>query len=591
MHMKRLILMVSALAIFFIIPHAQAAFDLPDFDKLIEPVVQPVLNPQVCTPNAREVMRCDNRLWGFRTCNAQGTDWNIEQNCQYMTEAQAQAVLTPPTSTPVLNPETIRTLINLLGQPAAAPAPAEVNISPAVFERINGRDVLLERAANGNFSIRFGETARETTKTIIIKNGNNPLAIAAYGFNNGSDRAFSFARGSNCLGTLAAQATCSMPIKFTPDAARWRLEVFSEIYVESGGRQVVLITAEAIHGAAPSVIAETSSANALIPYRTLQKNANGTPILDWGGTATAVTKSLVLRNAGSVNLSIPAVRLDADPTHSFDLPSGVGACLGTIQPGKRCTMQVRFTPQQGTGLAVSRIIFETNVPTLPGARHEFAVELRGTSLLDAIQQPNLDPAILEGILKVFGNQEPEPAPAEPPAGEPEPIAPVAPSQQLSPNDAGLMADVIQNLLEELGRQSSDVNASAGAQVAGDPVLLAGVIEDLLAAFGQQQLNQEAASGNAGVQAPAASPLEQINVDRLEQAAQSLNDAPNANASTIETAGQLQKLVDILRAEQQKNKESASALPDSTQGYTILLIGSVILLLAIIAGFVMWVMRM
>lgn len=654
MYTKRFIFIISALAVFFIIPHAQAAFDLPDFDKIIEPVIQPIINPQVCTPNTRVVMRCDNRLWGFRTCNAQGTDWNIEQSCQYTTEAQAQAVLTPPTSTPVLNPETIRTLINLLGQPAAAPAPApaEVNTSPDVFERVNGRDVPLDRAANRNFLLRFGETTRETTKTIIIKNGNSPLAIGAYGFDNGSDRAFSFPRGSNCLGALAAQETCSMAIKFTPDAAQWRLEVFGEIYIESGGRRVVLITTEAIHGATPSIIAETPSTNALIPYRMLQKNADGTPILDWGGTATAVTKSLVLRNAGSINLSIPSTRLDADPTHAFDFPIGSG-CLGSVQPGQRCTMQVRFTPQQGTGLAVSRLIFETNVPTLPGARHEFTVELHATSLLDAIQQPNLDPTLLQGILGVFGAPAPAPAPAEPeedrsitdvltpqvidailnfrvqgqaqlPELDPEVIAALiniavpeeagqqSPELDQSTIDAVLKAfnarpdkDSLNRLLDALAEQEEneqlmaqviqDLLAHLGQQGdASDDVMIAGVLEDLLAAFGQQQLNRAAVGAGAQAGANVVPPIEHVNVDRVEQLADAYAQAaasPNADEDTKNTATQLQKLTDILRAEQQQKKDQPSTLPDSTSGYTILLIGSAILLLAIIAGFMVWVMKM
>ena len=94
MILRRFFLYAGILSgVFLAYQGANAAFGLPDLGKVFKEASELA---QVCEPNSRFVNRCDNHLWGHATCNAQGTDWEGEQNCRYMTEAEAQTALTPP---------------------------------------------------------------------------------------------------------------------------------------------------------------------------------------------------------------------------------------------------------------------------------------------------------------------------------------------------------------------------------------------------------------------------------------------------------------------------------------------------------------
>lgn len=267
----------------------------------------------------------------------------------------------------------------------ALPADAVFRDRLRAFERINQENSPLQRTQAGSFLLSFGQTASPISKTVVLQNTGKRIPVEGIGFQNTSDRAFTFAgSAANCLGTLEDEESCSFAVTFTPNVARFGLEVSADIYLDAEGQRLNVVTLQAIHAATPKIVAETRQASGLILFRELPKRADGTSFLAWEAATEPTRKTVILKNTGTANLIISAVRLEPEPTSSFSLIGGPARCLGTFAPGVRCTEEIEFTPRGEAGLLISTsLVFETNVPN----RREFSVELEGLAALPEAPSP------------------------------------------------------------------------------------------------------------------------------------------------------------------------------------------------------------
>lgn len=534
---------IFAMSIFIFPQKTNALFELPNFDKILQPTLE-ILDQQaqVCQPNSRTVCQCDNRFWGYAVCNAQGTEYNYcENDCRYRSQAEAQASLAPRRICSAGQRVFVQCDNSFWGSEVCNAQGTDWNIDQNCQYRTQAE-------AQANLS-HAGQICKANSSR-VCKCGNQK-----WGYQTCNAQSTLYGKCNNaCNYSFPSQ----VPLPKTPTLDPNTIKALINLVGQQG------------NVCTPNTKRACTCDNRL-PGQQICK-ANGSV---WG-------------TCGSCGL--------------VGIPAAIEPPVVTPPPPP---------------------------PALP------IIDSAALNRVLNPIQPNLDPTILKGIFGVFGTPAPTPAPAEPEEGQEAPElnqetidvilkafnarpdkdslnrlldaqagqeGEGAPEEEaegeavvvLSLNNEQLMAQVIQDLLAQLGQQGARGQAGAGveADASGD-VMIAGVIEDLLAAFGQQQINHAAVGAGAQGGANVVPPVEHVDVNRVEQLADAYARAatsPNAEEDIKNTATQLQKLTHILRAQQEQAKENQSVLPSSTRGYTILLIGSIVLLLAIIAGFVAWVMR-
>jgi len=206
-------------------------------------------------------------------------------------------------------------------------------------------------------------------KVVTLKNGGATTltfsSIAITG-NNGSD----FAQTNTCGTSLAAGASCTISVTFTP-AATQTFTGFVTINDNAvGSPHNVGLTGTGIPGAAVT-LAPTSLS--------FGKQTVGT---------TSATKSVTLTNTGSVSVTISTISITGTDPADYAETSN---CPATLQVAAKCTIKVTFSPLQNGPLTASLSVTDNasgspQTVSLAGSGVSPNVELNPKSLTFAAQK-------------------------------------------------------------------------------------------------------------------------------------------------------------------------------------------------------------
>jgi sugar lactone lactonase YvrE len=144
-----------------------------------------------------------------------------------------------------------------------------------------------------------------------------------------------FGETSNCGGSLAAGASCTLTISFTPTSTGPLTGSIAVSDNATGTPQTVTLNGTGAAAAAPQA---TLSPNPL--------NFSGTTTV--GSSATALP--MTLTNAGSAALSVSGISVTGANASSFTQTNNCGA---SVAAGSSCTINVTFTPTSAAALTAA----------------------------------------------------------------------------------------------------------------------------------------------------------------------------------------------------------------------------------------------
>lgn len=220
-------------------------------------------------------------------------------------------------------------------------------------------------------SVSFGNQAVSTTSSptpvTLTNNGLGPLTINSIAASG--DFAETSTGASACpIGpaTLAAGASCTINVTFTPTAAGARTGTLSVADNASGSPHTVPLSGTGTGGAAMVVLSPTSA-------------ALGNQIV----TTTSAATPIKLTNTGAGPLTINAVAASGD---FAETSTGAGACpIGpaTLAAGASCTINVTFTPtatgsRSGTLTVTDNATGSPHTVSLSGTGWDFQVTAPST---------------------------------------------------------------------------------------------------------------------------------------------------------------------------------------------------------------------
>jgi len=196
-----------------------------------------------------------------------------------------------------------------------------------------------------------------TTQTVTLSDtGNQALNITSVAISgsNSSD----FTQTNNCGTSVAAGASCTISVTFTPSARGARSATLAVTDNASGSLQTV-----ALSGTAISPVVSASPASLTFPSQFV-------------GT-TGLPQNVTVSNTGEVALTISSVQASAD----FGETSG---CTSSLAPGVSCTIGVFFHPS-ASGSRSGTLTITGNAPGSPhtvalsGTGQDFTVSATSTT--------------------------------------------------------------------------------------------------------------------------------------------------------------------------------------------------------------------
>src|SRR6266550_3682886 len=213
---------------------------------------------------------------------------------------------------------------SVIGAEAATLTIVDTANSPRTVT-LNGTGVLVT-ATLGSTSLAFGNqlvaTASAAQSVPLTNGGNRPLTIASIavtGTNTGD-----FAETDNCGSSVAAGASCTINVTFTPGAAGSRTAAISITDNAPASPQTISLSGT---GLAPSPTVGFSPAS--LTFSTTYV----------GVAATAQTVTLTNSGAGALSVSSIAVT----GTNSSEFAQS-NTCGTSVAAGASCTINVTFTP-------------------------------------------------------------------------------------------------------------------------------------------------------------------------------------------------------------------------------------------------------
>jgi hypothetical protein len=266
------------------------------------------------------------------------------------------------------------TLQQIDSSTSATSGPATVNVTPsqtlslhfpgyglAVFTVTTGAAPPPAPAASlSPSSLSFGSQTVGTTSaaksSTLTNTGNAALTIS--GMSVTGTNAGDFAQSSNCPGSLAAGASCSISVTFTPGA--------------SGSRSASVSIADNASGSPHTLALSGTGASAPPPAPAVTLSPTS---LSFGsqqvGTSSS-SKSLTLTNSGNAALTISSIAVSGSNAADF---AQTNTCGSTLAAGASCSASVTFSPS-ATG---SRSAGLTVTDNASGSPHTATLSGTGTS--------------------------------------------------------------------------------------------------------------------------------------------------------------------------------------------------------------------
>lgn len=208
----------------------------------------------------------------------------------------------------------------------AASATLQLSATPggALSASLTGTGVSSDALTIAPTSHDFGNVVMSqpsTPVTLTVTNTGSAVTGALSASLSGSDMS-QFAIGSNgCNGqTLAASATCTLQVTFTPTSA--------------GIKTASLLVSGTPGGAATTALTGTGVGPAML--------AVTPPTQDFGTVVTSnnATVSITVRNAGGAMTGVPSAAISG----SADFTIMNNGCTAALAPAASCTIAVRFAP-------------------------------------------------------------------------------------------------------------------------------------------------------------------------------------------------------------------------------------------------------
>ncbi len=225
--------------------------------------------------------------------------------------------------------------------------------------------------------LNFPSTVEHTTSAAmaatLTNTGSNTVTgiVASIGGNNPDD--FAFSTGANACGaTLAAGASCSIYVTFTPS----------------------LVTAfSASLSVADSATGSPQTAT-LLGEGTLPLNSVSlTPLLNFPSTVehtTSAAMAATLTNTGSATVTGIVASIGGNNPDDFALSTGANACGATLAAGASCSIYVTFTPSLPTAFSASLSVADsaTGSPQTATLLGEGAAPASAVSLTPLLNFPS-----------------------------------------------------------------------------------------------------------------------------------------------------------------------------------------------------------
>jgi FtsP/CotA-like multicopper oxidase with cupredoxin domain len=180
-----------------------------------------------------------------------------------------------------------------------------------------------------------------TPRAVVVGNaGSAPAQALTYGL-AGPNAADFRVTGTTCGATLAAGATCSVTVAFAPSAQ---------------GEETATLTLSASDGVNPTApVTIALQGSNLVPALALAPAALA--FADQLVGTTGATQQLTVRNAGGAPVRVTAVNVTGDAA-AFAVTTN---CVGTLAPGRTCTVNVGFRPS-ASGPAAATLSLASNDP-------------------------------------------------------------------------------------------------------------------------------------------------------------------------------------------------------------------------------------
>jgi sugar lactone lactonase YvrE len=279
----------------------------------------------------------------------------------FIADAYNRVLVVPPPYTgsataiaPTVNGEGLNNPIGIALSSAGDLYIADENNS-RVVEVVRSRPPSLNFAATS-----VGSTSSDSPQTVQVENtgnaalqfpvpgaGNNPSISAGFTLaTGGASDCPLVTSGSSAPGSLAAGATCQLPISFQPTAG-------------GSAYGTLTLTDNNLNATGPSYATQTIALSGNAPVATLSATSLSFSIQQIG-TASA-TQQVTLTNTGSAALTITNIAATGANASSFVFPNSCGASLAT---GTNCVIVGHFAPS-AAGAATAGLSITDNASGSP----------------------------------------------------------------------------------------------------------------------------------------------------------------------------------------------------------------------------------
>jgi hypothetical protein len=211
-----------------------------------------------------------------------------------------------------------------------------------------------------------GSTA--TAMSTTVRNTGN-AALTLSGVTLAGSNSTDFAQTNNCGASLAASASCTISVTFTPAAVANYAATISVADNAAGSPQIVTLTGEGT--AAPAPVASLSPAALSFPATT-------------AGTASAALIT-TLSNTGNAVLNISGITLAGTNPGDF---ADTTSCGATLAAGSNCKISITFTPAAAANYTATLSVADN------AAGSPQTAALSGTGVAPAAPVASLSPASL-----------------------------------------------------------------------------------------------------------------------------------------------------------------------------------------------------